>query len=382
LSFKNKKILNLTFFIACIISMMLFVFGYTAFAQENGGKERGIKEITIIHTNDMHGRVLEEDRSGMGFAKLNTKIKEIRNKNKNTLLIDGGDAIQGSKLAYITKGESIIKLMNLMDYDIMAVGNHEFDYGYERLLEIKDMANFPMLSGNISNKYGENDFEPYIIKEVDGVRIGIFSVVTPDTEYATKPENIEGINFLNPVVASLGLVKELKEKDVDMIIGLTHVGTSKKGDYSSIEIAEKVKDIDIIIDAHSHEETDKGIKVGDTLIVQSGKYTENLGIINIKLLNNKIISKKAKLFSKKEGEELEEDKEVKDLINKIMEENKNKLEETIAEPIEIIHTVQSGEVLFRIGEKYGLDWIELVKYNGIKYPGKIYPGDKIKIPMY
>src|SRR5699024_2967551 len=336
----------------------------------------------IIHTNDMHGRVLEEDRSGMGFAKLNTKIKEIRNKNKNTLLIDGGDAIQGSKLAYITKGESIIKLMNLMDYDIMAVGNHEFDYGYERLLEIKDMANFPMLSGNISNKYGENDFEPYIIKEVDGVRIGIFSVVTPDTEYATKPENIEGINFLNPVVASLGLVKELKEKDVDMIIGLTHVGTSKKGDYSSIEIAEKLKEIDIVIDVHRHEETDKGIKVGDTLIVQSGKYTENLVIINIKILNNKIISKKAKLFSKKEGEELEEDKEVKDLINKIMEENKNKLEETIAEPIEIIHTVQSGEVLFRIGEKYGLDWIELVKYNGIKYPGKIYPGDKIKIPMY
>ncbi len=380
MSFKNKKIFSLVLCFVYTISMLLLTSSYTVFAEEKGRKERGIKEITVLHTNDIHGRVLEEDHNGMGFAKMNTKIKEIQKKNPNTILIDGGDAIQGSQIASISKGEDIIRLMNLMKYDVMAVGNHEFDYGYERLLELKAMADFPMLSGNFSNKYGKNDFKPYIIKEVNGIKIGIFAVITPDTEYATKPTNVEGINFLNPVIASLGMVKELKEKDVDMIIALTHIGINKKGKYSSIDIAENVKGIDIIIDAHSHDAIDKGMKVDNTLIVQSGKYTENLGIINIKLFNNKIISKKAKLFNKKEGKELEEDKEIKDLINSIIEENKNILKETNINQENKIHIVKSGEVLFRIGERYGVDWLELAMYNKMEYPSKIHPGDKIKIP--
>ncbi|MCR2044510.1 metallophosphoesterase [Anaerosalibacter massiliensis] len=377
MSFKNKKILKLILCAVFTVCIFLFFLEDIILAQAN--QIKGIKKITILHTNDMHGRVLEEKDSGMGFSKMNTKIKEIRKKNPNTILLDVGDAIQGSEIATNSKGESIIKLMNAMKYDGMAVGNHEFDYGYKRLLEIRDMANFPLMTGNILNENGKNDFKPYIIKEVDGIKVGIFSVLTPDTQYATSPKNIKGISFLNPLIASNELVKELKEKDVDLIIGLTHLGASKKGKYSSIDIAKNIEGIDIIVDGHSHKEMN--MKVEDTLIVQSGKYTENLGIIDIKFLGNKIISKKASLFTKKEGDKLKEDREIKALINEIIEENKSKTKETIGKSKKKTYIVKSGDVLFRIGKKYGIGWMELAEFNKIKNPNKIYPGDIINIPI-
>ncbi|MCG4585859.1 metallophosphoesterase, partial [Anaerosalibacter bizertensis] len=193
MSFTYKKKIRLILFVIFILS--IFSLNNKTFAEENRMKKIGIRKITILHTTDMHGRILEED-GGMGLGKLNTKIVQMKKENPNTILLDVGDAIQGSEIAKDSKGESIIKLMNAMKYDVMAVGNHEFDYGYRRLLEIKDMANFPMISGNISNEYGKKDFKPYIIKEVDGIKIGIFSVITPDTQYATSPKNIEGITFL------------------------------------------------------------------------------------------------------------------------------------------------------------------------------------------
>jgi len=378
LSFTYKKKIRLILFVIFILS--IFSLNNKTFAQENRMKKIGIRKITILHTTDMHGRILEED-GGMGLGKLNTKIVQMKKENPNTILLDVGDAIQGSEIAKDSKGESIIKLMNAMKYDVMAVGNHEFDYGYRRLLEIKDMANFPMISGNISNEYGKKDFKPYIIKEVDGIKIGIFSVITPDTQYATSPKNIEGITFLDPTIASREIVRQLKDKEVDMIVGLTHIGISKRGNYSSIDIAKNVKGIDIIVDGHSHKELDKGLKVGDTLIVQSGKYTENLGIVDIKFLGSRIISKKARLFGKDEAVELEEDKEIKKLIDEIIEENKQKSAEVTGKPREKTYIVKPGDVLFRIGKKYSVGWSEIAKHNGMKNPNKIYPGDRIKIPV-
>lgn len=378
MAFMYKKRFSLILLLISIL--VIFSLNNKIFAEENRIKKIGINKITILHTTDMHGRILEED-GGMGFAKLNTKIGEMKKENPNTILLDVGDAIQGSEIAKFSKGESIIKLMNAMKYDGMAVGNHEFDYGYERLLELKDIANFPMISGNISNEYGKKDFKPYIIKEVDGIKIGIFSVITPDTQYATSPKNIEGITFLDPAIASREIVRQLKDKEVDMIVGLTHIGISKRGNYSSIDIAKNVKDIDIIVDGHSHKELDKGLKVGNTLIVQSGKYTENLGIIDIKFLGSRIISKNARLFGKDEAVELEEDKAIKKLIDEIIEENKQKSAEVIGKPREKTYMVKPGDVLFRIGKKYNVRWSELAKYNEIENPNKIYPGDRIKIPV-
>lgn len=382
MKFKNKSMSKTILSLILFWTIFLFSLEKTAFAEESQNKLRGIKKITILHTNDMHGRILEEKDSGIGFAKLNTKIKDMIKKNPNTILLDSGDAVQGSKIATISKGESIIKLMNVMEYDAMALGNHEFDYGYERLLELKDMADFPIISGNISNKYGKMDFKPYIIKEVDGIKIGIFSVITPDTEYATSPKNIDGITFLNPIIASREIIKELEKKEVDMVIGLTHLGTNKKGNFSSIHIAENVEGIDIIVDGHSHMKLDKGTRVGKTLIIESGKHAENLGVVEIKFLGNRIISKKARIFTKEEGRILEEDKELKKLIDEMIEENENKIKETSSKSKGKIHIVRSGDVLFRIGEKYNIDWSELARVNKIKNPNKIYPGDKIKIPRH
>ena len=110
------------------------------------GKLEGYKTLTLLHTNDMHGFFVEGAYDGMGAAIEGAKVNEIRANDENVLLLDAGDAIQGSNLVTLSKGENAIKVMNAMKYDAMTVGNHEFDYGQDRLLELKNKANFPIIS--------------------------------------------------------------------------------------------------------------------------------------------------------------------------------------------------------------------------------------------
>jgi len=125
--------------------------------------------VTILHTNDIHGRV--ETGNGMGLPKMAALIKRIKTENPQTLLLDAGDAIHGTNFANLMKGESMIKLMNAMGYTAMAPGNHDFNYGYQRLVALADqVANFPILCANIK-KDGEFLFKPYIIKEVGGKKL-------------------------------------------------------------------------------------------------------------------------------------------------------------------------------------------------------------------
>ena len=298
--------------LALILSLLLYVFAplATVHAEE-------ITKIVIIHTNDTHARVFEDEYEGMGFAKISAIVKQMRQENPNTLLVDAGDTLHGLNIAILSRGESIVEFMNAMGYDAMVPGNHDFNYGYQRLIELSEMMDFPLISANIA-KDGEPLFEPYIVKEIDGIKIAFIGLSTPETRYKTHPGNVKDLLFFDPITAASDMVLQLQSK-ADFIVVLSHLGIDKDSEVTSEMVANNVEGIDIIIDGHSHSVLPEGKVVGDTLIVQTGEHTKNLGIIEIEFLNKKAVSIKAGLISKEEARNIQPDEEIAKLISKVEE---------------------------------------------------------------
>jgi 2',3'-cyclic-nucleotide 2'-phosphodiesterase (5'-nucleotidase family) len=293
----------------------------------------GEKKITILHTNDSHGRVEEGSYDGMGFAKLSSLVKQYESQNPNTLLLDAGDTIHGTTFATLEKGESIVEVLNAVGYDGMAAGNHDFNYGYERLLELEKLMNFPLLSGNVRKQDNSLLLKPYEIKEVDGIRVGIFGLSTPETHYKTHPKNVEGLTFTDPVAEAKAIVQELKSQNVDAIIAVTHLGIDESSTDTSIKVAQGAPGIDLIVDGHSHTTLVEGLQgENDTLIVSAGEYTKNLGVVELTFNDQKkLVNKVAKLISKEEAANVEPDSSITTVINEIKEAQQTILSEVIGE---------------------------------------------------
>lgn len=239
-------------------------------------------KTVILHTNDSHSRVEEN----MGFAGVSALKKEYEKAGATVLLLDAGDTLHGLPFATVEEGESIVSLMNMVGYDAMTPGNHDFNYGYQRLLELAEMANFPILSANCI-KDDKTILPENTIIEKNGIRYGIFGLSTPETATATNPKNIEGITFENPVAAAEKQIAALEAENVDHIIAISHLGTAQASEYTSKRVAEETKGIDVIIDGHSHTVLENGLTVGDTLIASTGEYINSIGVVVLDEEGNK-----------------------------------------------------------------------------------------------
>lgn len=273
------------------------------------------KKLVIMHLNDTHGRVEEGKYDGMGYARVKTLVDAERKVSDNVLLIDAGDTIHGTVFAALSRGESIVDIMNTMDYTAMAPGNHDFNYGLDRLEELGDKMNFDILASNVEYKQdGTTPFKPYIIKEIDGMRIGILGVSTPETAYKTNPTNVEAVTFTNPISTARKAVSDMSKEGVNYIIAVSHLGMDEDSYYTSIRLAEEVEGIDLIVDGHSHTTLKNGLAIGDTMIVQAGYYDKNLGKVEIALHTDGTSEAKASLITKEEAvgrtEKVEVEKEV------------------------------------------------------------------------
>lgn len=285
-------------------------------------------KITLLHTNDTHGRADGSD--GMGFAKISALAHQFAADYPNTLLLDAGDTFHGTNFATLQRGESIANVMNRVGYDAMAAGNHDFNYGYERLLELEDMTIFPVLSANVKREDGSRLLEPYVIKEVDGVKIGLFGLTTPETTYKTHPNNVEGLVFTDPAEEARHIVAELAPQ-VDVIIAVTHLGIDASSTDTSIKVAKEAPGIDVIVDGHSHSTLVEGLQGDhDTLIVSAGEYTKNLGVVELILdEHNRIISKTAKLITEEDASDVDADPAIEQLINEVKADQESILSEVI-----------------------------------------------------
>lgn len=227
--------------------------------------------ITIFHTNDIHSRVTSAEAQ-IGYARIATIVQAERAINPNVLLLEAGDAFHGLSIANLSQGQAIVEIMNAMGYDAMVPGNHDFNFGQARLMELARMARFPMLAANLS----PTTLPSHIIREVGGRRIAIIGVTTPETAFKTHPRNVEGLTFAEPVAPVARLVATLRPQ-VDFIIALSHLG--QEGDYTSIKLAQEVQGIDLIVDGHSHDTFT--LQVGRTIIVQAGEFGNNLGRVDV-----------------------------------------------------------------------------------------------------
>ncbi len=267
--------------------------------------------FTILHTNDTHGRIEEGSYAGMGLPKIATLVNQYRN-DGNVLLLDAGDTFHGQTIVNLNEGEAVIDIMNEMGYDAMTLGNHDFNFGQERIKELEEMANFPIVAANLDPTL----VEPYVIKEINGMRIGIFGLATPETEYKTHPKNVEGLTFRSPSEAAQEMVDEL-EGQTDMIIALSHLGLSEGSEYTSRRVAENVSGIDVIIDGHSHTALEEGLMVNGTLIAQAGEYDKNLGVVKVEMVEGNLENMTASLVTKEDAADIEKDQAVVGLIEEI-----------------------------------------------------------------
>lgn len=273
--------------------------------------------FTILHVNDTHGRIKPGKYDGMGYARLETIAEEYRDKSDNVILLDGGDTFHGTVFAGLSKGKSVVDIMNKMNYVAMVPGNHDFNYGLDRLEELEKLMNFSVISSNVKYKSnGEEAFKPYIIKELpNGLKIGIFGLSTPETAFKTNPNNVEAINFTNPSEAAREAVKELKDKGVHYIIALSHLGIDEDSYYTSYRVASEVSGIDMIVDGHSHSTLEKGEQIGETLIVQAGYYDKNMGKVDVTIHKDGKIDASASLITKDYAmENVKEDEAIKKAI--------------------------------------------------------------------
>ncbi|MDO5523030.1 MAG: metallophosphoesterase [Bacteroidia bacterium] len=271
----NNKYLSIFFII--FLSCGTFVFGQ--------------KNIVILHTNDTHSRIEplpETDRFAPNKGGVIRRIKyinQVRKENKNVLLFDAGDFLQGTPYFNLFKGDVETEAMNLMRYDAVTLGNHEFDYGIDVLEKVVRQAKFPIISSNydFSGTALNNLIKPYSIIKRDGIKIGIIGIgIQPKGLVAT--DNYAGMKFLSPVETANELALKLKTTDkCDIVICLSHLGyTADK------RLVEKTRNIDIIIGGHSHTNMKtpdiiKNIDNKDVLVFQTAGRGANVGRIDVEL---------------------------------------------------------------------------------------------------
>ena len=291
-------------------------------------------ELVIFHTNDMHSRIQDTDDRGAseGLAEMAAAVKATKAKNPATLWLDAGDTFHGMPIITISKGESLVPLLNTAGVDAMTAGNHDFNYGSAQLERLAKQLKFPLLDANVVRKSnGKTVFKPYKIFKVNGIKVGVFGLSTPETAYKTNPKNVTDVEFLNPVDVSKEMIKKLRPK-CDVLIALMHMGVDASSEFTSERIARETDGIDLIVDGHSHTALPEGIRVKDTLIVQAGYYEHFLGRATIEVENHKIVSKKAELLDSDEIKAIcpKPDKQILDELKDVNAKAEKMLNEVVA----------------------------------------------------
>jgi 5'-nucleotidase / UDP-sugar diphosphatase len=273
--------------------------------------------ITVLHTNDMHSRAVES-KTEIGYSRIATLAADFKKSNPNTLIIDAGDAFHGLPFANLEQGASIVKLMNAVGYDYMTTGNHDYNYGQARLLELEKQASFKILAANVY-KNGARLFTPYVVRDLGGVRVAIFGLATPETAYKTDPKGIEGIVFNNPIIESKLVLGELKGK-YDVLILIAHLGVDASSEFTSVKVAEAVPQIDLVIDGHSHSSLATEALANDSsaLIAQADSNGTSLGVVELVVgKDRKVASRTARTITLATNPVIASDPKVKALADEI-----------------------------------------------------------------
>lgn len=251
------------------------------------------RKLVILHTNDTHSQI-EVVRSGKGIGKGGVHQRaeffaKIKAENENVLILDAGDYNQGTPYFTVFKGDLEVQVMNELGYEVVTLGNHEFDNGLDELARRLRNAKYTTVCANydFTDTPLKDIIKPYVVIERGGLKIGIFGITT-DLKTLVAKQNIKGMVYEDAYEVTDAMALKLrKELGCDLVIALTHIGYSGyPNQLSDINLAQKTENVDIIIGGHSHtflksEKIYKNRAGKDVVIVQAGAQGEYVGQLEI-----------------------------------------------------------------------------------------------------
>ena len=252
-------------------------------AEDGNASGSTIFDVKIVHTNDIHARVEEDDYNQViGMDRLSGIAQAFTEGADGSLMLDSGDTFHGQSIATLVKGESVAKLMKACGYDAMTTGNHDWSYGKDRLKELGGIANVKILSGNIKNTDGTSFFDTdALVKEITKngktLKIGVFGVSDPEMKNKTTPSNVEGLDFQDAVAYAKKEAAALKAEGCDVVIALSHTLDPKN-------VAAQVDGVDLWLCGHEHIELSESVTTPDgstAYVSESGYYLNTVGLINL-----------------------------------------------------------------------------------------------------
>lgn len=261
-------------------------------------------KLTILHTNDHHGRFWENRHGEYGMAARKTLIDNIREEvalnDGESLLLSGGDINTGVPESDLQDAEPDFKGMNLLQYDAMALGNHEFDNPRDVLMKQREWAGFPFLSANIlDKKTGKALFDAYKIFDVSDLKVAVVGFTTDDTVRIGNPEYLGDLTILPPAEIAKDLIPELRQK-ADFVVAVTHMGHYNNGNYGGnapgdVTLARTVPGIDVIVGGHSQNPLFEPDVQSGTLILQAHEWGKYVGRLDLVIKNGEIQSSEYRL---------------------------------------------------------------------------------------
>jgi 2',3'-cyclic-nucleotide 2'-phosphodiesterase/3'-nucleotidase len=266
--------------------------------------------VVILGTTDMHGRVFPIDYytnkyDNVGITKVATLVKEARKNDPDLLLVDSGDTIQGTPLEYFhnkrnnAPPDPMMLAMNALHYDSMTVGNHEYNFGLKVLEKARSEAKFPWLSANTYNQgTSTTHYQPYIVKETNGARVGVLGLTTPGIPNWENVPNYEGLEFKETLSEAKKWVSLLREKEkVDLVVIAMHMGIEEDlrtgtlnpaqvpNENAAIAIARQVPGIDVILMGHTHRDV-PALVVNGVLLTQANRWASHVARVDVYLEKN------------------------------------------------------------------------------------------------
>ena len=276
-----RKFLSVLLAMAMVLSLTV-----TSFAADTDSEAKAemAGKTVILHTNDVHGAIA-------GYAYITALKADYEAKGAEVILVDAGDYSQGEVYVSDTKGLDAVEMMNVTGYDVVTLGNHEFDYGYTQLKDNMTKAKFKVLCADVFNADGTPIFDAnYTYTTKSGVKVGFFGMETPETQTKANPTKIKGLTFATNDAFTKAAADQVEAlKDADVVICLAHLGVDGESKpYRSTDLYAAVKGIDFIVDGHSHTVMTKGEK-GEP-IQSTGTAFANIGVIVIDDATKKIES--------------------------------------------------------------------------------------------
>lgn len=244
-------------------------------------------KLAIIHTNDSHGHDIRDSES-LGMAAVAQLKADYEAKGYEVLLFDAGDVVQGEVVVQVSEGENGIDFMNHVGYDVMTLGNHEFDFGQNKIAEYLAEANFPLISANVLvNATGDTLVDPNTTFTLaDGTKVGVFGLTTPETYTKASPLLVKGLTFLEEkelYACAQRQADALRADGCKLVVCLSHLGESDAADPNRAkDVIANTSGIDLFVDGHDHEEQGdlvSNAKGEPVLVVETGCYTHAIGVV-------------------------------------------------------------------------------------------------------